>query len=411
MPERSPADGPRPQVLFLTQVLPHPPDSGPKIRTWNLLLSLARHADVTLVSFVREDAPDVRALEGVCRAVHTVRMRRGLARDVWHLGRSLVTRRPFTILRDERRAMAALVDRLVATRRFDVVHADQMYMAQYAALVPDVQRVLDAHNALWLLYRQLAALSPPGPRRLLLARESRLMRAYEGRVCRAFDAVIAVSAVDRRALEAAIGRPSEIAVVPIAVDTDALRPMRRARGDRILHVGTMYWPPNVDAVRWFAEAILPRVRARRPGVRFDVLGARPPRAIRRLVRGDAGITVHGYVADLTPHLEQAAVVVVPLRAGSGMRVKILEALALGIPVVTTSIGCEGIAIEPGRHALVADTPEDFAAATLRVLGDPGVAAALAREGRALVEARYAAQVAAPMLLDVYARLARETSAA
>ncbi|MGH7895629.1 MAG: glycosyltransferase, partial [Candidatus Binatia bacterium] len=290
------------RVLFLTQVLPHPPDSGPKVRTWNLLASLARHAEVTLASFVRGDVPDLRALQSVCRAVHTVKMGRGVARDVWYLGRSLLTRRAFTVVRDERAAMRTLVRRLVEAERFDVVHADQVYMAQYAEGVEGARRVLDAHNALWILYRQLAGLAPPGPRRLLLARESRLMRAYEARVCRAFDAVIAVSPADKRALEAAMGGSSEISVVPISVDTDALRPVRRADADRILHIGTMYWPPNVDAVRWFAEEVYPRVRARRPEVRFEVLGARPPRTVRRLGRPGSGITVSGYVADATPYL-------------------------------------------------------------------------------------------------------------
>jgi glycosyltransferase involved in cell wall biosynthesis len=399
------------RVLFLTQVLPHPPDSGPKIRTWNLLASLGRHAEVTLVSFVRGGPPDIRAFKGMCRAVHTVEMRRGFARDVWHLARSVVTGRAFTIVRDERAAMRALVQRLAARERFDVVHADQVYMAQYAMDVDGARRVLDAHNALWLLYRRLAALATAGPWRLLLTRESRLMRAYEAQICRDFDAVISVSAADKEALEAAMGGPSRIAVVPIAVDTDALGPVRRPDADRILHIGTMYWPPNVDAVRWFAETIYPRIRARRPAVRLDVVGARPPRAIRRLARPGTGITVTGYVADPTPWLERAAVAVVPLRVGSGMRVKILEAFAHGIPVVTTSIGCEGIALEPGRHALVADTPDEFAAATLRVLEDAELADALAREARALVEARYSQRVTGPMLAALYARLERETTAA
>src|SRR5262249_6145485 len=154
------------------------------------------------------------------------------------------------------------------------------------------------------------------------------------------------------------------------VDTDEARPLqRRPDADRIVHIGTMYWPPNIDAVRWFAQEVLPRIRAARPATAFDVIGARPPRAIRALTQPGRDVQVTGYVADPTAHLQRAGAVVVPVRAGSGMRVKILTALAQGLPVVSTSVGCEGIAVRSGEHLLIADDPADFAAATLLLLAD------------------------------------------
>jgi glycosyltransferase involved in cell wall biosynthesis len=385
-------------VLLLTQVLPFPPDSGPKVKTWNLIKWLARHHDITLASFVRDETSrELDALRRYCRAVHAVPMRRGALRDAGCLLASLASGESFLMRRDHRAAMQDLVQRLARATQFDIVHADQLNMAQYAARVAGVRTVLDAHNALWVLYRRLAEQTPPGPRKWLLAREWRRLREYEGRAGRAADTVLAVSTEDRDALAEAIGSGRAITVLPIAVDVDEIQPLRRRpAADRIVHLGTMYWPPNVDAVRWFAERVYPRVRAARPDVGFDVIGARPPREIRALADGANGIHVAGYVADPSASLERA-VVVVPVQAGSGMRVKILTALAQALPVVSTTVGCEGIAVEPGVHLLVADDPADFAAATLRLLNDRAAADQLGVNGRRLIEERYDyRQVYAPL---------------
>jgi polysaccharide biosynthesis protein PslH len=389
-------------ILLLTQVLPYPPESGPQIKTWNLIKYLARHHAVTLISFVRGNAAaHVEPLLRYCRAVHTVPLRRGIGRDAGFLLASLLGRQPFMIRRDERAAMRRMVATIAAAQPFDAVHADQLNMAPYALSVRAPLRVLDAHNALWLGYRRLAERLPFGPRRALWARESRALKRYEGWCMRQFDRVLAVSDADRRALQEAAGEARQIVVMPIAVDAEEVRPIaRRPDAERIVHLGTMFWPPNVDAVAWFANAILPLVRAERPQAGFDVIGARPPRAVRALARR-AGIRVIGYVADPDPYLREAGAFVVPLRAGSGMRVKILTALAQGLPVVATSIGCEGLEVETERHVLIADSAGGFAAATLRVLGDRALAEALGRSGRALIETTYDYRVAYQSLDRIY----------
>jgi glycosyltransferase involved in cell wall biosynthesis len=200
-----------------------------------------------------------------------------------------------------------------------------------------------------------------------------------------------------------MGAQKEISVIPIAVDTDVQLPMmRQPEAGHILHLGTMYWPPNIDAVQWFVEQVYPLVRAERSGVVFDVVGARPPRSLLDLNQAGQNINVTGYVADPLAYLQQAGVFVVPLRAGGGMRVKILEALAQGLPVVSTSLGCEGIAVEDGRHLLIADTPADFARAVLRVLADRTLADELGRQGRAFMVSQYDYRVACRPLDAIYA---------
>jgi glycosyltransferase involved in cell wall biosynthesis len=159
------------------------------------------------------------------------------------------------------------------------------------------------------------------------------------------------------------------------------------------------------------DQVYPRIRAERADIAFDVIGARPPRQVRAVAVVSNGVNVTDYVEDPTPYLERAGVMVVPLRAGSGMRVKILNALAQALPVVTTSIGCSGITAEDGQHLLIADTPADFAAAVLRVLGDPDFATGLGRRGRELVVARYDYRVIRSQVLELYQGLAPYRAAA
>jgi glycosyltransferase involved in cell wall biosynthesis len=390
-------------VLLLTQVLPYPPDSGPKVKTWNVLKYLAERHEVTLASFVRGDQSDeARHLAQYCQAVYTVPMERGAIRDAWHMGRSFLTGQPFLMIRDDRKAMRSLIDRLSAEQHFDVAHADQLNMAQYAERVPGAFKLLDTHNALWLLYKRLWETMSPGPRRWLLGRDWRLLKAYEGRLVREFDAVLAVSYEDKAALQEAAGQPVDITVIPIAIDTDEVTVVDRDVEPRhILHIGTMYWPPNIDGVLWFAHEVYPLVRQKRPDVCFDIVGARPPREIAVLNGDRAGINVTGYVADPTFYLRRAALMVVPLRAGGGMRVKILNALAQGLPVVSTKLGAEGIDVADGENILIADTPADFAAAVLHLLEDPVQAARLGAAGRRLIEQTYDYRVACRPLEEIY----------
>jgi glycosyltransferase involved in cell wall biosynthesis len=406
------------KVLLLTQVLPYPPDSGPKVKTYNVLKYLAQHHEVTLVSFVRGDqSKDVDQLRKFCAAIHVVQMQRGAVNDGLAMVRSLVTSQPWMMVRDDRTEMRALIDKLCAETKFDVAHADQLNMGQYAARVPNAKKVMDAHNALWLLYKRLAETMPVGPRRLLLERDWKLLKTYEGHMCNNFDVVLAVSEEDKRALLEAMGeKPShasptslpmgeerqKITVIPIAVDGDETAPVHRhANANHILHIGTMYWPPNIDGVKWFINEVMPLIRDKKPGVVFDVVGARPPQALLDISKADPTINVTGYVDNPHPYLQQAGVMVVPLRAGGGMRVKILNAMAQALPIVTTTLGCEGIAVKDGTHVLIADTPADFAAAVLRVLDDRVLGDSLGHNGRALIDSVYDYRAACRPLEALY----------
>ncbi len=401
------------RILLLTQVLPYPPDSGPKIKTFQVLRYLARHHEVVLVSFIRAESEraHIPVLQEYCREVRTVPIRRSRPRDGLAFARSLVDGRPFLVVRDDDPRMHRTIAEVMESTPIDAVHADQLTMAQYALPLEGVYRVLDAHNAVWTIFRQMARRAPHGPRRWALDLEWRKLKGYEGEIGRRFDAVTAVSEEDREALVEAGCPPERITVIPIAVDTEEIRPVERAPGARgILHIGTMYWPPNIEGVLWFARRVYPLIRERIPDAPFLVVGARPPEEIRALEEEIPGVRVTGYVEDPTPWIRESGVFIVPLHTGSGMRVKILTAWAWGIPVVSTSVGCAGIPVHPGTNILVADDEADFAAAVVSVLTDPALASALAAEGRRYVEAQFDWRVVCRKLDEVYPAILRPIGA-
>jgi glycosyltransferase involved in cell wall biosynthesis len=397
------------RVLLLTQVLPYPPDSGPKVKTYYVLKYLAQQHQVTLVSFVRDsDKPEhIRHLESLCERVITVPMARSPLRDLQFLGQSLLTGQSWMMLRDARPEMRQTLKDLAASTHFDVVHADQLNMGQYALPFNGSRKVLDLHNALWVLYKRLAETLPPTkPMKYILLRDWRLLKQYEGQMCRSFDAVTAVSQEDRDSLLAA-GARADMVIIPIAIDTDeqAFIP-RQPQGPHIVHIGTMYWPPNIDGITWFLDDIYPLIKQRVPDVKCTLIGARPPASIVDRAKADPSLTVTGYVDDPLPYLRASSMMVVPLRAGGGMRVKILNALSQGIPMVSTTVGCEGIAVKNGEDILIADDPQGFADASARLLTESELNAHITRNGRGTAEQQYDYRQACRPLDAIYGLPAR-----
>ena len=418
-------------ILFLTQVLPFPLDAGPKVRAYHMLRRLAQQHNVTLVSFVRPDDPPeaLTHLRALCAAVHPVPMRRSAARNIRAGLEGLISGLPMVIARDKMAEMDAVVRGLAAGGAFDVVHADQLSMAWWGqravqsarAAGHSLHALLDQHNAIYLLIERMAANESQPWRRVLMAREARAFRRYEAAMCRAFDAVLTVTSEDRErllALSAPAARaaandslfpsallPAKFTVVPICVDPTQVAAVPRQPGSppAILHLGTMFWPPNVTGVLWFAQEIWPRVRVDVPNARFVIVGKNPPAEVQALA-ADPSIIVTGYVSDPTPYLAAADAFIVPLHAGGGMRVKILDAWLWGLPIVSTPIGAEGIELRAGENILIADDAPAFVAAVVRCLTDPALNAHLRAAGRAWVEDRYAWQRVYHKVDEVYARL-------
>jgi glycosyltransferase involved in cell wall biosynthesis len=264
--------------------------------------------------------------------------------------------------------------------------------------------VFDDHNCEYVLQKRAFLTDLRIPARWPGAAYSfiqwqRLQR-YEAQACRRADRVLAVSDADAAALHRLVP-DVKATVVPNGIDTRAYRPTpAHADAPSLVFTGTMDFRPNVDAVLWFAREVLPRIRARVADVRFTAVGQRPHRWLAGL-RDDPAVTLTGFVEDTRPYIADAAVYVVPLRMGGGTRFKMLEALAMGKAVVSTTLGAEGFPVTHGQELLLADEPEDFAEAVAALLGAPERRTELGQAGRAFVEARYDWRVIVPLVEKVY----------
>jgi glycosyltransferase involved in cell wall biosynthesis len=252
---------------------------------------------------------------------------------------------------------------------------------------------------------QMSRLTRSPIRRRLLEREARAMVAYESATCRDFDELLAVTDSDAQRIGEMISQPQRVTPIPICVDP-AETPMTplAAEARDLLCVGAMFYPPNVDGVLWFLREVFPRVRSDAPEAKLRIVGPRPARAIRQAVAGGDRVFVTGYADDLGPQLAASAAMVVPLRAGSGMRVKIIDAMARGMPVVSTRLGAAGIEATDGEHILLADGAAEFAAAALKLLHDPALRGRLAENARRRIEERYDWRKRYGEVDAVYARL-------
>ncbi len=411
----------RKSILFLTQVLPWPLDAGPKTRAWFVLKALAQAYDVTLVSFVRptDTQAAIAHLESVCHAVHTVPMVRSRLRDGAFLAQSLVGRTPFVIQRDRVPAMEALIARLVQAEAgngsaFAAVHADQLWMAPYAlharaaasaAGLPPPVLVLDQHNATYRIFARLAEGERNPARRTLYALEARKLARFELDTCRRFDRVVWVTREDVQEMEK-VAAPGErvpaTAVIPICIDATAEPPLAvKPDAQRITFLGGLHYPPNAQGVLWFARHVMPLVLKECPDALLTVIGKQPPAELAQCNIPPANLATTGYVDEPQPWLEETAAFIVPLLAGGGMRVKIIDGWRWGLPIVSTTVGAEGIDYTPDVHLLRADTPADFARATVLLLRDEARRTALAAAGRSWVESHYHWQTVYAQWLALY----------
>ena len=396
------------KILYLSQLIPYPADAGPKIRIYHVLQYLAQAGhEITLVAFRREEdsQEQITHLEHYCHEIHTVLMRRSRLQDVWQVATGIIAGYPFLISRDSVDEMYQTLQQVAVSKTFDAIHADQLWMAQYALAAGrrngHARLVLDEHNAMHLIPQRLAAGANP-LRRAILSREAQNMARYEVETVKQFDKVVWVSAEDRRAVNGQMTRlngtngsststhdRSKQFVIPICVDPEAKPVIQRAASPcRITFLGGLHWPPNAEGVTWFVEEVWPHVRREIPHALLTVLGKNPPSAVVKQAKTNSHVEAPGYVTDPTPYLEETALFIVPLHAGGGMRVKILDAWSWGLPVVSTSIGAEGLHYRDGENVLIADHPASFARATVRLLKHPELAAALAAAGRRTVEVHY-----------------------
>jgi polysaccharide biosynthesis protein PslH len=407
------------EILCVSQMPASPPRCGAQARMHGLMTELARRHDLTAAMLIDDefDADECRrAMQAYCRDVVVVANpygRKGVTRRRLQL-RSLASRRSFERLRVTLPALQQTLGRVLHAGRFDIVNLEFPHLGHYdLRRAPPGQKppsiVVDSHEIAHDLARQFSRTGGGFCRRLYAAANWRKLRRDELASYRAADGVCLCSAADeRRLLEQAPG--VRTAVIPNAADVEYYRPRRAdppPDGRTLVYFGLLSTVPNVDGVTHFARNVWPRIAAAHPEARWQVIGGGAAPSL--LALSGPRVELTGFVPDLRPHLAAAAVVVVPLRLGGGTRLKIVEAMAMGKAVVSTTLGAEGLEAVPGRDILVADEPAAFAGAVNRLLAEPGLAAEIGRSARRLAVERYAWSAAALALEGFYRRILENNS--
>lgn len=368
------------RLLVVSSWFPYPPDNGSRLRAWHLLRHLSQRHEITLLSFGEPTPADLDVVRAHCRHVSAVAPAR---HDGAGAGmRGLLSPTPRHFVQTDSSEMRRLVTAHAGGH--DAALALQVDAARYLAPFGHLPRVFEEVEVGVL--REQFTRAPDLRSRARYGLTWWKHRAFVRRLVKDFDRTTTVSSVERDLLGEIGCDVSRVAVVPNGVDVEAKRPFGGERLPRLIYPGSITYSANLDAVRWFAAEVLPLVRRERPGLECLATGATGDIDVSGLVT--AGVTFTGRLPDVDEAVGRSAVCVVPLRIGGGTRLKVLEAMALGAPVVSTSKGIEGLEVEPDRHALVGDTPADFARQVLRLVDDAPLSGRLTRDARSLVEERY-----------------------
>lgn len=385
------------KILSVTYGLPYPPNEGAKIRDFHLLREVARSEEVRVCALLKDErvTPDTTPLSKFCASVEPFLVpARSWTRHLRDAGRHAIAGRPAATYPFFFAEFAAMIRATAARHHVDLIQIEHSFLAPYiAAAPPGCRTVLSFHNIGQTQYERMAALHAGNP---VWRLKAWAMRDWELAWAAKFDRCIAVSATDARFLGPAA------AVIENGVDCEVLRVLEPAGASKdLLFVGALGYSPNADAVRYFANEVLPLIQAREPAARLIVVGKHAGPDLKALA-ASGRLELHESVPDVTPYYRRAALAIVPLRAGGGTRLKILEAMALGRPVVSTPVGCEGLAVEDGRELLIAaDGPAAFADATVRLLAEPALAGRLSRRAREFVERTHDWRILGARLIELY----------
>ncbi|KXG78347.1 GDP-mannose-dependent alpha-(1-6)-phosphatidylinositol monomannoside mannosyltransferase [Fervidicola ferrireducens] len=386
------------KIIFLTAEPPWPLDQGDKVRNFHLLKAIATKHEVTFVCFCPPEEKYGKwreLLSSLCHAVYTVPLSRGqMLINVLRLPHLPVTMAARTSAR-----MVQLLRHLTSCEDYDISFACQLKMAGYLRYCTTRRRVADLTDMVSLFRRRMLRFAPSWLGKAFDAVEAYRLAYWEKWVARLADLVLLVSPVDAAELARMTSR-TRVAILPNGVDLDYFQPLPDPGKPTLIFWGHLRYPPNADGIIWFCRKVFPLIREAVPEATLLVVGKEPPPEVASLAHIH-GVELLGYVPDLRTYLAQASVVVVPLRFGSGIRNKILEALASGRALVSTSLGCEGLEVTPGVHLEVADEPAEFAAKVIDLLCNPSRRAAFSANGRKLVEEKYSWEAVGEKLFELF----------
>ncbi len=383
------------RVVVVDEELPYPPTSGKRIRSLNLILRLARRHRITYVCHRNADANEAR--QAVCFfqdhditplvVDRTVPAKSGPAFYA-RLAANLLSALPYSVASHKSPALVQAIQSYAATHPVDLWQCEWTPYAESLRGLTGIRWLVMAHNVESLIWQRYHETEAKRLKRWYIRQQWRKFQCFERWAFSEATRTVAVSAEDASRIESQFGA-RQVHVVDNGVDTAYFQPVAGDREPlRILFLGSLDWRPNRDAVALLLEHIFPAVRAQEPFAQLSIVGRNPPDSFRRQIAALPGVQLHANVADVRPFLNGSAVMAVPLRIGGGSRLKILEALACGLPVVSTRVGAEGLCLDPGRHLTVVDGVENMAEALVQCLQAPAAARTMAECGQHRVRERY-----------------------
>ena len=381
------------RILVVYPRLPVPAVSGNTIRAMALIKGLAQYDEIDLITFHEDHISEhhLDELHQYFQDVYLVHWKEEpRLYQVIKLLKKIIQGEPFFTKYVDSDNLKTQIHELTEKKNYDIVIIEHSRMSYYIQNIDpqlNVKTVLVLHNIMSVLYYRLYVHEKNLYKKLKLLLDWVPLRTWELKMARRFDKVVAMSEVDK-AMLLKQRADLDVVVVPNGVDTRLFDFFSHAdRVKNLLFVGSMDYEPNAEAMVYFSQRIWPAIRRQHPDCTLTIVGNAPPASIQPL-DGRDGVVVAGYVDDLRPYYKRARVAIAPLRSGGGTRLKILEAMAFGTPVVSTRIGCEGLEVEDQVHLSLADDPVDFANRVSELLTDPSFGRRLARNGRALVESTY-----------------------
>ncbi|MBI1806210.1 MAG: glycosyltransferase [Ignavibacteria bacterium] len=395
------------KILFTLPYVPVPATFGGAMRVFHLMKLVSQRHDVSIITYGwPEEEFNLRdQLGSQVKSIHVVS--RHWPRKLRRIAQlySLFGKHSFFYMLARSKEMQTRIDQVLSHNDFDIVQTEFAHMASFDLKTNGV-KILDSHNVEYDNFRRMWLNSNSPLRRLHYRSEYKKFYREELDACTNYDALFVTSARDKAILDADIPSISKY-IVPNGVDAKYFTPsLETPEPYSIVFTGAMSYVPNYDGMTYFLDNIFPLILKKIPEARVYIVGSRPPKHLTQ--RASTNVIVTGFVDDVRPYVWRSSVYIVPLRMGSGTRLKVLEAMAMRKPIVTTSIGCEGIDVVNGESALIADEPHSFAESVVKILHDNALRQKLIRNGYDLMRSRYEWSVIGDVLEELYQSLSQKS---